>query len=244
MSIMQINGEDKQGLDFLADLWSGRLHRTIAALTKTLKRQAEALGTLFEENIEMTANQQKIEDAATLIGTEMDIIVPAIQALDDKITALENQGVPTEDLSAQLSDLNASVARIKALGDTLTPAPAEPAPPVTAPVDSQVPSNPALVSPLDPEPPGATVGQPVQGTPFQVPTPEPQTPADPTLDDSPANPAPDSDNTVDEGPGSGAVAPTGGAIDQPVSQVPVETDVPQAVETQTPTSGEIAPDLS
>lgn len=110
MDVMTINGRRKRGLDFLADLFSGRVNQTLATLLTQL-------GQAQRRIIEMTATEQRIENAASGITSAANDIQAGIQALKDRLAALE--GVETEDLSQELNDLDFAVERLQSVGTAL-----------------------------------------------------------------------------------------------------------------------------
>ena len=149
----------------------------------------------------MTANEQKILDAANALVAIKDEIVTGVTAKDNKIAeqaqtiadlqAQLGQVVPPEDLSQELGSLDSSLGALKTLADGLTPAPA--GTPAEDPIDVGNP-GPGAGTPI-PEVPG-TAGDTGSmtdhpGDPAPVDEPVVDAPADTSGDGTPvADPAP------------------------------------------------------
>lgn len=187
MSIMKVDGHQKQGLDFLADLWAGRVHLTLAEIYKQLEN-------IQQGNNIMTENERKIVDAASVIVETTGTLTREMNSLKDKIVTLTAQAQApeahdVEDLSDEFQSLNQAVSGLQALAENLNAGVQQEDDPGDVGGSQTPPAHPA-----DPEPPGATVGQPAVD-----PTPVPPKSAPPETDPiTPAPPAP----VEDTGPGT------------------------------------------
>lgn len=167
---MHIDGERKTGLDFMADLFSGRVHNTLLTLTRRLEVQS-ALNALQE--IHMTQNEQDIMNAASVITSSVQVMSNRFEALKARIATLQEQAASpqahdVEDLSQEFQALNASLENLNTFSASLSEAVSTgttDAPPVGTEVD---PSTPATLPVTDPEPPGATVA-PIETVPAEIP---------------------------------------------------------------------------
>lgn len=160
----------KVGLDFLADLWSGRVANSIRKLWKTLRSQEERIQTIEEMVIDMTRQEQVIIDASqslTRFGTNIKT------AIDNMAQKLADNNVTVVD--DELEMLQRSVAGIGEISDGL----AEAHPTTGEPVDVAVDSNPpATTDPQTSEPVGEVPGNPT------APQPVPNEDAEPPVPES------------------------------------------------------------
>lgn len=260
--IMTINGKRKSWLDFVADLFSGRVHLTLVTLF-------EKLAQVQQWRNEMTANEQKIVNAASVIAEAALAIQAGIQALKDRQT-------DPEDLSQEFGQLDEATASLKALADNLNAGVASN--PANNPTDVQGvehaapplpegqfeelsdPETPVpTIAANEPPPPGAVLLGDDPGIPEQATTegletlPDPESGApvvvdededEATLDDEDDDEAEDTSGNV---VGDGGPAPAGMTTPQvdPAdlgSEAGTVTPIP--AETSTPNADEVQDDLS
>jgi len=178
--------------------------------------EALAQNIIFDQTQEqeirhMTANEQKILDAASALVAIKDEIVTGVEARDTKIREQAAQIAdlmnqlgqipPPEDLSQELGSLDESLGSLKTLADGLVPAPA--GTPAT-PADGDTGTGDAIPAPA-PEVPGtagdmgSTTDHPGDPAPPAEPAPAEDTgDATPVADstDTPVDPAAPVDGTV------------------------------------------------
>lgn len=201
----------------LSQLLSGRVSNSIIDLYKRVR----ILEGRVKELIEMTANEQKIINAAQLLVglvSTFQLIFDAQQAKIATLTAqaADAQAHQPEDLTDEFSQFDNAMQGLSNLAGSLTPAASVTPVPVDVAVDP-LPAPPAG-DPMTPAPPGSSI-PPVE---TQVPT-EP-VPVDPepvfVPDAEPATPAPIVEAPVVEAPAPPAEVPVDAT---PVADPVVET---------------------
>lgn len=204
----------KNLLEFLADVWSGRVWDTFKLIfdeLRTLKGRVK--------EIEMTENEQKLTNAANSLLALFVTLGQIISSQKAKIDTLMAQAASDaahqpEDLSQEFAQLDDVQAQGQAIVDSMTPAatPVAPTDPVvTPPVDVSVPVVQPDLPPATPVIPGD--------------------PSDPGPGMDPSSPAPDVPPVADPVP-TPAVDTTPAPVDttstpqNPVDPNPVVSDTP------------------
>lgn len=207
---------EKIWIDYLADLISGRLNNTVVSINQKLRALEGRVSILEKGENEMTANEQKILDAAQTLTDAASEISEGVQALKDRIASLE--GIQPEDLSQEFAALDDAIAPLKSLGDSLVPsAPGTPADgsstgttpvantgnPTPDPLAGASGTTDGVPGQVEPSQPGTNVDQGVPTDTSSVPAPTGESdvpPATPTPSDNPDA----TTNVVDETIGDGS----------------------------------------
>lgn len=190
----------KVGLDFLADLWSGRVANSVRKLWNTLRGLEARIQTIEEEYVnDMTRQEQILTEAAQAINTFGTNITAAIERLTARLES-ENVSVVDDELVA----LQQAVAGLGQVADTITPTTAqEPidvgTPPAPAPDPEVVPTEPVGEVPGNPTAPQPVPAEETNDTVEEEPVEDEVEEDEVDEDDSevPADPVEDEGETVE-----------------------------------------------
>lgn len=243
-------------IDYVADLISGRMHNTFEALNE---RMAQTTGLIFNMEITMTLNEERIMNAVASLKTDRENIAIAVNALREKIAQTP---VATEDLSEELAALDAAVSGVHETATTLeTP---------VAPVVSENHTDEGVADPTidhdnnpsiplagesGPTDAGVNTEVPQPGAPIEdpattpvvedaqgdagLPAGEAQSPSEPAEEstDSGDDEGTSDDDVLDDDEDDFDTAPPAPIVDDaPPAEVPVDQALP---ETQEPTAPEV-----
>lgn len=173
--------QPRHWIDNVADLVSGRMHNTLLALNQRNFLLTEALADM---EIEMTQNEQLIENAVESLKADRAAITSAVDALKAKIASTP----AAEDLSQELADLESAVGGIHQTAEALN---TQPAPVVSDNHTDEGVADPTIDHDNNPPIPLAGESGPTDaGAPTEVPS--PGTP----IEDPATTPIPD--NAQDE----------------------------------------------
>lgn len=183
MQTLTVDEESKTGLDFLADVWSGRVNNTLLSLYKHLLALRADIQTI-RENIEMkTQAEQALIDAAQMLNQTEASFRAIIGGMQTKIDLLVTQAQsPTatpapEDLTEEISVFSAQLDSMKSYAASL-----ESSASVVAEQGGQAPVLPLSQDPASPVVGNPAAVDPETGFPVEVPVAntEIQSPASPT----------------------------------------------------------------
>lgn len=125
MQTLLADEEAKTGLDFLADLWSGRINNTLLSFNNQLSALMAEIQTI-KENIAMkTQAEQALLDAADLLtSTESEFrsVIGGMQSKIDQLVAQAQSPTATaapEDLTEELGTFNERLNSMRSYAESL-----------------------------------------------------------------------------------------------------------------------------